>query len=116
MKMTLSLRLLALTAVLGFLAPTSAWAIFEKENNGTAPAYAKGSASEDHALASSAAGVNVQGESGGFDDYLNDDLISTDEEMRLMDVDSNSRLVLGGGDDTAGVSFKKSYEKSPVAE
>ena len=107
---------LGLVVVAGLWASGSAWAVFEKEDEGTAPAYAKKSATEEKAIKSSAPGVNVQGESGGFDDYLNDDLFPEDQEVRVMDVDKNSRVVMDGGDDAAGVSFKKSYEKSPVTE
>ncbi|MBP9733165.1 MAG: hypothetical protein KBD07_02170 [Candidatus Omnitrophica bacterium] len=87
------------------------------DDMGTAPGYVKRSAMEEKAIQSSAAGVNVRGESGGFDDYLNDDLFPGEDEFRLMDVDADSRLVLGGGEDApGGVSFKKSYERSPIAE
>ena len=92
-------------------------AAYTDVTEGSAPAYVKKSATEEKALQSSGPGVNVQGESGEFDDYLNDDMFPTDEEIRLMDVDPSSRVVLGAGDEgPAGVSYKKSYEKSPIAE
>lgn len=106
-----------LIAIAGFTAPVSAFAAFDDSDAGTAPGYVKRSATEEKAIRSSAPGVNVRGESGGFEDYLNDDLFPEDGEFRLMDVDPDSRLVLGGGDGApGGVSFKKSYESSPIAE
>jgi hypothetical protein len=107
----------SIAAVLGPLVSGPALALFDDEAAGTAPGYVKRSANEEKAIRSSAPGVNVRGESGGFNDYLNDDLFPDDEEFRLMDVDPDSRLVLGGGEDApGGVSFKKSYESSPIAE
>ena len=118
MKRLIQIRLLGLAVVLGALAPSAfALAGFNDDNIGTAPGYVKRSATEEKAIQSSAPGVNVRGESGGFNDYLNDDLFPGDAEFRLLDVDPNSRLVLGGGSDApGGVSFKKSYESSPIAE
>ncbi len=106
----------SIAAVLGSFISGPAFALFEDDDAGTAPAYVKRSATEEKAIAASAPGVNVRGESGGFNDYLNDDLFPEDEEFRLMDVDPDSRLVLDGGEDAGGVSFKKSYESSPIAE
>lgn len=116
MKMFHRIQVLGLTVIFGLLTSGSAWASLDDVDAGTAPGYVKRSATEEKAIQSSSAGVNVQGESGGFDDYLNDDLFPEDEEIRLMDVDSNSRVVLGADDAPAGVSFKKSYEKSPIVE
>jgi hypothetical protein len=116
MNLSHLIRSMAVAAVLGTLVPGTAFAVFENEDTGTAPGYVKRSATEEKALTSSAPGVNVRGESGGFEDYLNDDLFPEDEEFRLMDVDPDSRLVLGGGEEAGGVSFKKSYESSPIAE
>ncbi len=117
MKLLNLIRLAGVAMVLGLAVSVPAHAAFDDEPAGTAPGYVKRSATEEKAIAASAPGVNVQGESGGFDDYLNDDLFPTDEEFRLMDVDPNSRVVLGGGDDApGGLSFKKSYERSPIAE
>lgn len=106
-----------LVAALLVLTAQGAALAYGDDDMGTAPGYVKRSATEEKALRNSAAGVNVRGESGGFNDYLNDDLFPEDEEFRLMDVDPNSRLVLGGGEDApGGLSFKKSYEHSPIAE
>ena len=116
MKLSFWIPVLALIAASALCASGPAAASGRNEDGGTAPAYVKKSATEEKAVTSAAPGVNVRGESGGFDDYLNDDLFPEDEEVRLMEVDPNSRVVLGGAEDTAGVSFKKSYEKSPVAE
>lgn len=118
MKLMQLIRLSGAFAVLSLMASVPAQAAFDDETPaGTAPGYVKRSATEEKAIVSSAPGVNVRGESGGFDDYLNDDLFPTDEEIRLVDVDPNSRVVLGGGEGApGGVSFKKSYESSPIAE
>lgn len=116
MKLLNLIRLSGVALLAGLILSAPAQAAFDDED-GTAPGYVKRSASAEKALAASAPGVNVQGESGGFDDYLNDDLFPADEEFRLMDVDPNSRVVLGGGEDApGGLSFKKSYESSPVLE
>jgi hypothetical protein len=88
----------------------------DRDPKGPPAELLKKSKTEEKAVATSAPGANVRGESGDFKSYLNDDLFPTDEEVRLMDVDDNSRVVLGGAEDTAGVAYKKSYEKSPIAE
>lgn len=116
MKSVQKIQILGIAVLSGVLSAGIA-AAYDDASEGTAPVYAKKSAVEEKALQTTPAGVNVQGESGGFDDYLNDDLFPTDEEIRLMDVDPNSRVVLGAGDDgPAGLAYKKSYEKSPIVE
>ncbi len=102
--------------IFGLFACGAGWAMDDTDDAGTAPGYVKKSAAEEKAIATTAPGVNVQGESGGFNDYLNDDVFPTDDEMRLVDVDANSRVVVGDDAAPAGVAYKKSYEKSPVTE
>ena len=97
------------------LTPPAAQAMGD-DNAGTAPKTAAVSKSEQKAVVASTPGVNVKGESGDFNTYVNDNEFPTDEEVRLMDVDPDSRVVLGGDEDSAGVAFKKSYTKSPIAE
>ena len=86
------------------------------DHSTSAPVSTSQSKSEQKAVAAANPGVNVKGESGDFNAYVNDGLFQTDEEIRLMDVDPDSRVVLGGDEDATGVSFKKSYSKSPIAE
>lgn len=117
MKLIRQFRFALVIAASVFLAQGVCGTAAAGDDMGTAPGYVKRSATEEQALRTSAPGVNVRGESGGFEDYLNDDLFPEDDEFRLMDVDPDSRLVLGGGSDApGGVSFKKSYESSPIAE
>jgi hypothetical protein len=100
----------------GFCLVSSAAFAMGSDPSGSAPAATNQSKSEQKAVAAANPGVNVKGESGNFNEYVNDNLFPTDEEIRLMDVDPDSRVVLGGDDDATGVSFKKSYSKSPIAE
>lgn len=81
------------------------------------PAERRTARSEQALLTGGESGTDITGESGDFDDYLNDDQYGYgDGPLRLMDIDSQTAVVLGAEDAPAGLSLKRDFEQSPISE
>ena len=71
------------------------------------------SKAELDALKKDKAGTNIRGVSGDFDDYLNDEvLVQMDEDIRLVDLDKNTKVVVGDADNPVGISLKRDFDNN----